>query len=164
MTFLVNHITKADIPRAINIMFSVMAPSGFGRTTGDVPNRDVTFEEFICSPYSVNMAHRIAHELDSDPTLHYLKAVDRRSGNMVALGKWHIYRGERGLEAWRESIRTDSKMQIPLGLSSAGYRCIMGKLFDKRRFFFGDQGREHCCEFYTFVHTDAWSRRMAIIN
>ncbi|PLB54074.1 acetyltransferase, GNAT family [Aspergillus steynii IBT 23096] len=144
MSLLVKHITKADIPRVMNIMFSVMAPTGFGRTTGEVPNRDITFEDFISSPYSVNMARRIAEELNTDPTLHYLQAVDSRSGNMVALGKWHIYRGDQGLQAWRSSIRTDKSMQIPFGLNGAGYRCIMGKLFDKRKFFFGEGGREHC--------------------
>lgn len=163
MSLLIKPVTKADIPRVMNIMFSVMAPTGFGRTTGEVPNRDITFEDFISSPYSVNMAHRIAEELDSDPTLHFLKAVDSHSGNMVALGKWHIYRGHQGLSAWRSSIRTDKSMKVPYGLNQSGYKCVMGKLFDKRKFFFGEGGREHCCKwcYITFrlqlVFTDAGS-------
>ncbi|KAK1148159.1 hypothetical protein N8T08_010801 [Aspergillus melleus] len=133
MAHVIKHVTKADIPRVMNIMFSVMAPTGFGRTTGEVPNRDITFEDFICSPYSVNMARRIAEELDSDPTLHYLKAEDSRSGNMVALGKWHIYRGDQGLKAWRSSTRTDNTMQIPFGLNSDVFELLLTHPQHERR-------------------------------
>ncbi|KAA8642010.1 hypothetical protein EYZ11_003965 [Aspergillus tanneri] len=144
MSYLVEHITKQDIPGVINVLFTVMAPTGFGRTTGEVPNYSVTLDEFLSSPYGTNMAYRIVHELDTDPTLHYLKVMDSHSGDIISIGKWHIYHGEEGLRAWRASVRTDEKMHIPFGLNAKGYRMVMGKLFDKRKHFFGENGRDHC--------------------
>jgi hypothetical protein len=140
-------ITQADIPRMVDIQQMQMGASAFFRSTGDVPNKDGTPEGVSASLCRTNKISRVLDGWGQDPTVHFLKAVDDGSGEMIAFAKWHVYHGEEGLKEWRAAVRTDEGMKIPLGAIEEGFRFCKGKLFEKRREFFGDEGREHCCTF-----------------
>ncbi|RAQ50773.1 acetyltransferase [Aspergillus flavus] len=137
-------ITQADIPRMVDIQQITMGASAFFRSTGDVPNIDRTPEEVSASPCRTNKISRVLDNWEKDPTCYFLKAVDEDSGEMVAFAKWHVYHGEEGMKEWRASVRTDEGMKVPLGANEEGFRFCKGKLLEKRRVFFGEEGREHC--------------------
>ncbi|KNG90660.1 acetyltransferase, GNAT family [Aspergillus nomiae NRRL 13137] len=140
----VESITQADIPRMVDIQQMAMGASAFFRSTGDVPNIDGTPEEVSASPCRANKISRVSENWDKDPTCYFLKAVDDDSGEMVAFAKWHVYHGDEGLTKWRASVRTDEGMEIPIGANEEGFRFCKGKLLERRREFFGEEGRDHC--------------------
>ncbi|KAB8259385.1 hypothetical protein BDV32DRAFT_159305 [Aspergillus pseudonomiae] len=140
----IESITQADIPRMVDIQQMAMGASAFFRSTGDVSNIDGTPEEVSASPCRANKISRVSENWDKDPTCYFLKAVDDDSGEMVAFAKWHVYHGEAGLTKWRASVRTDEGMEIPTGANEEGFRFCKGKLLEKRREFFGEEGRDHC--------------------
>ncbi|KAF7594657.1 hypothetical protein BBP40_008748 [Aspergillus hancockii] len=144
MSIHIEPITKADIPRMVDIQQMQMGASAFFRSTGDVPNIDGAPEEVSTSPYRTNKVSRLIDGWRQDPTAHFLKAVDDDSGDMIAFAKWHVYHGEVGMKEWRASVRTDKEMRVPLGANEEGFRFCKGKLFEKRREFLGEEGREHC--------------------
>ena len=147
MTISIRSIAESDVPRLVDIQLSAMRYSGFFRSIGDIPNQDETMESVSASPFRTNKISRILGGWDTDPTLHFLKAVDEDSGEILAFAKWHIYRGDDGLKQWKASVRTDTLMIIPTGANKEGFQFCKGKLFERRKHFYGEEGREHCCEF-----------------
>ncbi|KAE8372479.1 acyl-CoA N-acyltransferase [Aspergillus bertholletiae] len=137
-------ITKADIPRMVDIQQMAMRDSAFFRSLGDVPNVDGTPDEISASLCRTNKISQVLDTWGKDPTCYFLKAVDDDSGEIAAFAKWHVYHGEEGLKEWRAAVRTDEAMQIPMGANEEGFRFCKGKLLEKRRAFFGDEGRDHC--------------------
>ncbi|KAJ5826005.1 hypothetical protein N7474_003143 [Penicillium riverlandense] len=136
-------ITKYDVPRLVDIQFAAMRSSGHFRSIGDIPNQDGTTDAFLVSPERANKISRILDGWGADPTLHFLKAVEVDSDEILAFAKWHVYRGEEGLKEWRASVRTDAKMRIPSGANKEGFRFCKTKFFERRKAFFGE-GKEHC--------------------
>ncbi|OGM49013.1 acetyltransferase [Aspergillus bombycis] len=143
----IESITQADIPRMVDIQQMAMGASAFFRSTGDVPNIDGTPEEISASPCRTNKISRVLDNWDKDPTCYLLKAVDDDSGEMIAFAKWHVYHGEEGLKRWQASVRADEGMEIPTGANEEGFRFCKSKLLERRRKFFGKEGRDHCCKF-----------------
>lgn len=138
-------VTKHDIPRLVDIQFAAMGSSGHFRSIGDIPNQDCTTDAFLGSPQRANKVSRIIDGWDVDRTLHFLKAIEESSGEIIAFAKWHVYRGEEGLKEWRASVRTDAQMRIPSGANEEGFRFCKTILFERRKAFFGE-GKEHCCK------------------
>lgn len=95
---------------------------------------------------------RLQKDVASDPTLHLVGAVDDETGEIIAVAKWYVFVGEDALRRWREGVRTGEDMEIPQAVDEEGYRYAVGEMLDARKKWFGENGREHCCEFISFSY------------
>lgn len=136
--------TQADVPRIVDIFWEAMKASAFFRATGDIPNPDGTPDNMDVSSRRQMQIARYLDNWIADPTMHLLKVVDEETGEVIAFARWHTFLDEAGLKEWRSATRTDEQMRIPPGANEAGYRYTWEHLYEKRKEFFGENGRPHC--------------------
>ncbi|KAI1940492.1 hypothetical protein LOZ66_002086 [Ophidiomyces ophidiicola] len=134
--------SPADLSRAVDIQSTTFANSAFCRTVGASPEGNP--RSLSPSERHAIQISRLQDALSSDPTFHLLGAVDDETGEILAVAKWYVFKGDDSLEKWKNGVRSDEAMEIPKGVDEGGYRFAKGKLFDAKRAWFGENGREHC--------------------
>ncbi|KAM5434744.1 hypothetical protein MferCBS31731_006516 [Microsporum ferrugineum] len=147
MTLSVHPATAEDIPRILDIQSASLKQSGFFRACGEISNpggfqaHDQKYPEPLRRELQTK---RFIYLMQNDPGFHLLKCVDE-TGEILAFAKWNIYvGGPEALERWREQVKTGEDMIVPEGANVEGYRYCMGKLFENRKLFFGEEGKENC--------------------
>ncbi|EEP77544.1 predicted protein [Uncinocarpus reesii 1704] len=148
--------TPADLSRAVEIQSTTFANSAFCRTVGASPEGNPR----TLSPadrHAIQIS-RLQEAVETDPTFHLLGAVDDETGEIVAVAKWNVFLDRAALEMWKRGARTDRDMEIPRGVDEEGYRFAKGRMYEAKKKWFGEEGREHCFLAVLCTHPDHQGR------
>ncbi|KAI9737915.1 MAG: hypothetical protein M1834_009285 [Cirrosporium novae-zelandiae] len=91
MPFQISEAAEADLDRIVDIQFAAFGPEPLQRTL--TPN-GITTDDW-------NKAReRHSKAIIEDPTVHFTKAIDMETNEIMGFSKWHIWEHERPESEW----------------------------------------------------------------
>ncbi|KMP06518.1 hypothetical protein DIZ76_014402 [Coccidioides immitis] len=148
--------SPADLARAVEIQSITFANSAFCRTVGAAPEGNP--RDLSPSDRHAIQISRLQETLSSDPTFHLIGAVDDETGEIISVAKWYTFLDKVSLKRWKEGVKTGGDMEIPRGVEEEGYRFAKGMMFEGKKRWFGEEGREHCFLAVLCTHPDHQGR------
>ncbi|KAI9879338.1 MAG: hypothetical protein M1830_008798 [Pleopsidium flavum] len=120
--------SEDDLPRIIHVQFTAFADDAMSRIMFPTPTPASTLEK------AVNRAR----EDMRNPDVTFTKVVDTDSGDIIAFGKWVIYKHERPEEEWTKETKRDWGE----GTNVEAADTFIGAVNQKRRKIMA--GKAHC--------------------
>jgi len=121
--------SEGDLPRIIHVQFTAFADDAMNRIIFPTPLPASTLEKVVDH----------AREDMRNPDVTFMKVTDTDSGEVIAFGKWIIYKHERPEEEWKKEAKRDWGEGTNVEAADA----FLGAFNEKRRKIM--TGKAHCC-------------------